>query len=217
MICYPSFMIYIFAYIYVLSISLSSIIDKSTYSLLFISSYLSISIYLSGSTALRLAAGRLLSLGASVDEVTVAAPVGVGDEALRSDPDTCSTPHLFVLVGQFLWVGLQGRQVLVLGQVKHLDGAGVRRAGLLLFVLLLFVRAVLHTLRTHTGSERKRTSEARMEVLVLRSCPSRLRPSGRSDTGWTLEGTEALTAQTCLLAAVLCSSNISIWSSIFWG
>lgn len=55
-------------------------------------------------------------------------------------------PHLFVFMGQFLRVCLQRRQVLVLCQVKHLDGAGIRRTDLLVLVLLL-ICAIFTTLQ----------------------------------------------------------------------
>lgn len=54
--------------------------------------------------------------------------------------------HLFVLMGQFLRVRLQGGQVLVLCQVKHLNGAGIRWTDLFILVLL-FVRPILPTLQ----------------------------------------------------------------------
>lgn len=56
------------------------------------------------------------------------------------------TAHLFVFMGQFLRVCLQRRHVLVLCQVKHLNGAGVRRADFLLLVLFL-ICAVFSTLQ----------------------------------------------------------------------
>ena len=48
-------------------------------------------------------------------------------------------------MGQFLRVRLQRRHVLVLRQVKHLDGAGIRRADFLVLVLFL-ICAVFPTL-----------------------------------------------------------------------
>lgn len=49
-------------------------------------------------------------------------------------------------MGQFLRVRLQRRHVLVLRQVKHLDGAGIRRADFLVLVLFL-ICAVFTTLK----------------------------------------------------------------------
>ena len=54
--------------------------------------------------------------------------------------------HLFVFMGQLLRVRLQRRQVLVLRQVKHLDGTGIRRTDFLVLVLL-FVCTIFTTLQ----------------------------------------------------------------------
>lgn len=64
----------------------------------------------------------------------------------RNAPIEEFTSHLFVFMCQFLRVRLQGRHVLVLHQVKHLDGAGIRRTGLLILVFFL-VCAVFTALR----------------------------------------------------------------------
>jgi hypothetical protein len=52
-------------------------------------------------------------------------------------------------MGQLLRVGLQWRDVLVLSQVKHLDGRGMCGADLLLIILLLVT-----TIFTTLGEER---------------------------------------------------------------
>lgn len=60
-------------------------------------------------------------------------------------------PHLFVFMGQLLRVRLQRGHVLVLCQVEHLDGAGIRRADFLV-VLLVLVCAVFTALRVRIRS-----------------------------------------------------------------
>lgn len=75
----------------------------------------------------------------------------IRDGTLRSER---VASHLFVFMGELLGVCLQRGHVLVLCQVKHLDGAGIRRTGLLILLLLL-ICAVFTALQEKKKSHRK--------------------------------------------------------------